>query len=358
MLVFWVVVGVLTAAAAGLILFRAAGAAVHAGDADPSAAVYRRQLTEIDELAERGLMGEAERKAAQAEAGRRLLAAADAPARAWSAEPAGRRLVLAAALAAPALALGLYLSLGSPGLRDQPFAERLARWKASDLASLNAPEIAAVLRDATAKRPTEAEGFRLLGLAEGASQNPVAAVRALRRAAQLAPERADIWRLLGEAEVYEAGGQVDADAQAAFRRLLELEPGDPAARFYLAQAKVEAGRSAEATADLRRLMADLPADDPRRAIVEARIAQLEGRPPPARDPEQLAMIQGMVQGLAERLEGDPDDPEGWVRLVRAYAVLGDTAKRDAAYASARARYSASPQVLQQLDEAARAEPMR
>ena len=44
-----------------------------------------------------------------------------------------------------------------------------------------------------------------------------------------------------------------------------------------------------------------------------------------------------------------------MRLVRAYAVLGDTAKRDAAYATARARYEKSPQVLQQLDEAARAE---
>ena len=48
--------------------------------------------------------------------------------------------------------------------------------------------------------------------------------------------------------------------------------------------------------------------------------------------------------------------EGWVRLVRAYAVLGDTRKRDAAYASARARYAGQPQVVQQLDEAARAAP--
>lgn len=359
MLVFWVVVGVLTAAAAGLILLRAAGAAATAGAADPSAVVYRRQLAEIDELAERGLMAEAERKAAHAEAARRLLAATDAPTRAWSGEAGGRRLVLVAAVAAPALALGLYLSVGSPGLRDQPFADRLEQWKRTDLASLNAPEIAAVLREATSKRPTEAEGFRLLGLAEGASQNPVAAVRALRRAAELAPQRPDIWQLLGEAEVYEAGGKVDADAAAAFRRLLALEPGNVAARFYLAQAKAEAGDADEAIADLRGVLADLPTDDAgRRGAVEAAIARLEGRPAVAADPGQLALIQGMVDGLAARLEGNPDDPEGWVRLVRAYAVLGDIEKRDAAYARARARYSAEPQVLQQLDEAARAEPMQ
>lgn len=360
MFVFWAVVGVLTVAAAGLILFRAAGAAAQAQAADPAPVLYRRQLSEIDELAERGLMAEGERKAAHAEAARRLLAATEAPQQAWNADPRARRAVLAAVTAAPALALGLYLALGSPGLGDQPFAARLDRWRNSDLSTLTAPEIAAVLRQATAARPDEAEGFRLLGLAEGASQNPVAAVRALRRAAALAPGRPDIWQMLGEAEVFEAGGKVDADAEAAFIRLAALEPANVTARYFLASAKADAGKTAEAASDLKALLADLPAQETdRRAAVQASLAKLEGRAAPATaNPQQLAMIQGMVAGLAAKLEAKPDDPEGWVRLVRAYAVLGDTAKRDAAYANARARYGAIPQVAQQLDEAARAEPMR
>lgn len=360
MFVFWAVVGVLTAAAAGLILYRAAGAAAQAQAVDPAPVLYRRQLAEIDELAERGLMGEAERKAARTEASRRLLAAADAPQQVWSADPRARRGVLLAVVAAPALALGLYLALGSPGLGDQPYAARLDRWRQSDLASLSAPEIAAVLRQATAARPNEAEGFRLLGLAEGASQNPIAAVRALRRAAALAPDRPDIWQMLGEAEVFEAQGKVDADAKAAFRRLLALDPGNPTARYFLASAKADAGAKAEAASDLRSLLADLPAQDAdRRAAVEAALAKLAGKAgAPSADPQQLAMIRGMVASLASKLEANPDDPDGWVRLVRAYAVLGDSSKRDAAYANARARYAGRPQVTQQLDEAARAEPMR
>lgn len=358
MFVFWAVVGVLTAAAAGLILFRAAGASALAEAVDPSPTLYRRQLTEIDELAERGLMAEPERRAAHAEAARRLLAATDAPLQTWTADPRARRGVLLAVVGAPALALGLYLTLGSPGLADQPYAARLARWQQGDFATLTAPEVAAVLRKATAERPTEAEGFRLLGLAETASQNPVAAVRALRRAATLAPQRLDIWLMLGEAEIFEAQGKVDADAQAAFRKALEISPGEPAARFYLAQAKAEAGQAAEAIDDLQRLLAELPAADERHGVVQAAIAKLEGKPAAIRDPQELAMIQGMVDGLAGRLQTNPDDPAGWVRLVRAYAVLGDMKKRDEAYASARARYAARPQIVQQLDEAARAEPMR
>ena len=358
MLVFWAVAGLLTAAAAGLILMRAAGAADRAATADPAPVLYRRQLAEIADLADRGLMGEAERKGAEAEAGRRLLAAADAPHQAWSADPRARRFVLAAGVAAPAIGLGLYLSLGAPGYGDQPFAQRLAGWRQTPLENLTPPQLSAVLRKATRERPTDPEGFRLLGLVEAAAQNPPGAVRALRQAAKLAPERADIWQMLGEAEIVEAGGKVDADAQAAFRRVLELAPGDPGARFYLANAKAEAGLRTEAAADLRALLGEMPAADARREIVANALSKLEGAAGPKGDPQELAMIQGMVASLAAKLAADPNNPEGWVRIVRAYAVLGETDKRDAAYASARARYAGSPQVLQQLDEAARAEPMR
>ena len=59
----------------------------------------------------------------------------------------------------------------------------------------------------------------------------------------------------------------------------------------------------------------------------------------------------MVDGLAARLKANPDDPAGWVRLVRAYQVLGETDRRDAALAQARRRYAARPDVLSDLDAA-------
>ena len=359
MFLFWVVAGFLAAAAAGLMLLRAARSAAPASTADPAQVLYRRQLSEIDDLVDRGLMGEGERKGAHAEAGRRLLAAAETPAEAWTEVPRARGMVLLAAAAAPALALGLYLALGAPGMRDQPYADRLEAWRKSDLNTLTPPEIAAVLRQAVKERPSEAEGYRLLGLAEDASQNPIAALQALRRASELAPERADIWRMLGQAAFAAAGGKMEGEAVMAFTRVLALEPGDPAARFYLAQGKAEAGQTSAALADMRALLAELPQGSEGREAVQARVASLEGKPAPITgDPQELAMIKGMVSSLASKLKANPDDPEGWVRLVRAYAVLGDITQRDAAYASARARYAQTPAILQQLDAAARAEPMR
>lgn len=355
MLIFWVVVGALTALAAGLILMRAAGAAA-SGAADPAPVFYRRQLAEIDELAERGLIGEAERRTAHAEAARRLLAASEAPKAEWSAGLKGRRAVLLAVVAVPALALGLYLAVGAPGFPDQPYEKRLAGWRAAQLEALTPPEIAAVLRRVIRERPGDAEGLRLLALAEGASDNPSGAVRALRRAVAIAPERADLWRMLGEALVYQAGGKIEPPAVAAFREALRREPSDLSSRFYLAQARIDAGQTEVGVGEMRALLGQMPQGDERRPVVEAALARAEGRPPPAAQ-DQMPAIRAMVDGLAARLKQNPDDPEGWVRLVRAYAVLGDTARRDEALASARARYAADPALMQRLEEAAKAAPM-
>lgn len=43
--------------------------------------------------------------------------------------------------------------------------------------------------------------------------------------------------------------------------------------------------------------------------------------------DRVAMVNQMVDGLAERLKENGEDLEGWVKLVRSYAVLG---KRDEA----------------------------
>ncbi|MCB2133166.1 MAG: c-type cytochrome biogenesis protein CcmI, partial [Rhodobacteraceae bacterium] len=46
--------------------------------------------------------------------------------------------------------------------------------------------------------------------------------------------------------------------------------------------------------------------------------------------DRQAMIRGMVDGLAQRLAEDPDDLEGWHRLIRARVVLGEGAAAQAA----------------------------
>ncbi|HEX3367608.1 c-type cytochrome biogenesis protein CcmI [Phenylobacterium sp.] len=364
MIAFWVAAGALSAAAAILLMFRAAQAAAHGQAADTTSMFYRRQLAEIGDLADRGLIGAEERRTAEAEAGRRLLAAADAPVETWS-TTSHRTAILAVAVAAPALALAAYLVVGSPGLGDQPFAARLAAWRQANPETLHPAEMAAVLNKLTKERPNDPEGYRFLALAEGASSNPAGAVRALKHAVQLAPQRADLWEMLGEAEVFTANGDLTDDAVDAFTHTVQLDPRNVAARFHLARAKIKAGDKPGGVADWRALLADMSPADPRRGDLQAAIAQAEGQAPPplAAAPQglsgdQMTAVRGMVAGLAARLQQSPDDPAGWVQLVKAYAVLGDTDKRDAALKSARARYAGKPDVLDALAKAAATEPMK
>lgn len=357
MMLFWAVAGVFSAAAAALILARAAAATRGGPVADPTLPLYRRQLGEIDDLATRGLIEEPERKAAHAEAARRLLAAADAPEEAWSAAPGPRRAVLAVAVLAPAAALAVYLFSGSPGAPDQPYARRLAAWRAAEPARLAPPEMAAVLRAMTAERPKDAEGYHYLALAEAASDNPAGTVRAMRHAVRAAPARADLWELLGEAYIAR-DGKVGPEAVAAFNQVVKLDPASLPARYNLGRARIEAGDVEGGVAAWRALALDIPAADSRRAVVLAEIERARSAAaPPALAADQLTAVRGMVAGLAARLEADPSDPGGWVKLVRSYAVLGETAKRDAALASARARFAARSDVVADLDAAAKTQPM-
>jgi cytochrome c-type biogenesis protein CcmH len=353
MIAFWIAAAVLSAAAAMLMLARGARAAAGPTE-DPALAVHRRHLAEIDELAERGLIPEDEQRAARAEAGRRLLSAAEHPD--VQQGSSGRRLVLAVAAATPIVALGLYLLVGRPGWPDEPFAKRVAEWRRTDPSGLTPPQMAAVLTQIAAERPRDPEPLKNLALAYMASDDLSHAIEALRRALALSPDRADLWSQLGEAFVMQAEGQVDDDARAAFGEAVRLDPRSQGARYFLARADIQNGRVAEGLAAWKALLGELPAGDPRGRALSAEIASVEssgGLKPVEPEPpaDMQATIRGMVDGLAARLAANPDDPDGWVRLVRAYAVFGETEKRDAALARARVLYKDKPQVLSALDKA-------
>lgn len=362
MIAFWIAATGLSAVTAGLVL-RGAARARPVDDAQTRLEPHRRRLAEVERLAMDGLLAEDELKAARAEAGRGLLAAAD-QAESWGRGGVGvRKVVVAAAGAACVAAAGLYVWLGHPELSDQPYVKRVAAWKAADPALLTPAQIAAVLETVAAERPKEAEPLVFLAKARAAAGDMAGAEQALRRAVGVAPGRADIWSLLGETFVIEAKGDIGADAKLAFGRALKADPKDLRARYYLGRARIAEGDVAGGVADWRALVDSLAPNDPARTALGREIAEVQAagglpatEPAAASNPQVQGMIAGMVEGLAARLAQSPDDPDGWVRLVRAYAVMGETAKRDAAMATATARFKDQPKVLAALRQAADTPP--
>ncbi|HZZ88040.1 MAG TPA: c-type cytochrome biogenesis protein CcmI [Caulobacteraceae bacterium] len=357
MIWLWIAAALVSAALAVLVVQRAARAARGPHGENPALAVYRRQMAELDELAERGVLAEGERRSVRAETGRRLLAAAgraEAPLR-----NSGPRSVLLIAAGAPLAALAAYTLIGAPTFGDQPFGARLADWRNDAMQGrpLSAPQTAAVWRQLAQQHPTDPKPLVELARAEFASDEPTEAVQALHKAIALDPRRADLWELLAGALVGKNNGAIDPDASDAFRHVLALDPANAAARYYLARARIAGGDAAGGIADWRALEASLEPADPRRGLLAADIQTVTatGKLPaeaPAPSPAVGApQIQQMVDGLAARLKANPDDPEGWVRLVRAYAVLGETDRLQAALGAARQRYAGKPDVLARLNAA-------
>jgi cytochrome c-type biogenesis protein CcmH len=72
-----------------------------------------------------------------------------------------------------------------------------------------------------------------------------------------------------------------------------------------------------------------------------------------KETDRGAMIRGMVDRLATRLKQNGDDVEGWLRLMRAYMVMGERDKAASALTDARQAVATDAERLRQLNEGAK-----
>jgi len=358
--------------------------------------VFRDQLKEIERDAAQGLLDAETAEAARLEVQRRMLAAdtelqAGSGAAAGSGGPRRLTAVLIGA-GVPLAAAALYIVLGSPTQPDQPFAAR--DLPAEQVAAQTAarpeanPEMTAMvgrLAERLQGNPDDIEGWLLLGRSYISMERFADALNAFARARKIADGRTDVEIAYAEALILTGQMKVTDDAAAIFRAVRDKAPFDPKARYYLGLKKAQAGDVKGALQDWADLVAISSEDAPWVPVVRQQIARaaeelkidpltitmsedarmlLAQQPPvlrpstpimppaetagpnaqPGPSREQMeaaqdmtaedrdAMIRGMVQRLAERLKENPDDLAGWTRLERAYRVLGDTAKADAAAA--------------------------
>ena len=319
-------------------------------------AVYRDQLRELDRDIARGLVGETEAGTARTEIQRRLIAAAKE-----TAEPARLSRSPAFAVVIAVIAGGgsvaAYLSLGQPGMPDNPFSGRepqAAQPAAPSSMQRSADALAAKLR----QNPNDGEGWLLYGRTLAMLTRWDAAAGAYAHAIALGRNSPDVLADHAETLTMQAGGTVTPAAEAGFKQALQADAGNIVARYYLAEAALQAGEPRKTIDMLLSLLTDLPPDMPARQRIVLRLAdaaKAAGVPMPALPPgteptpkpdaemasdmpddQREAMIRGMVAKLAAKQEADPSNLDGWLRLGRAYAVLHDEDKAIAAFDKAAA----------------------
>jgi cytochrome c-type biogenesis protein CcmH len=365
----WIIFAVLLAAVLVAVLWPLLRPRVApASRADFDIEVYLDQLRELERDVTREIIDESQAAAAKLEIERRLLAAsrsADTAASATGSPPRGPLAALLA-VAITVASLALYVNLGSPGLPNQPFAQRPP-------APAENPQVAearsrlSAIEARLAAEPENPDIWRDLGRLRLAVGDEAGAVEALAQAMTLSDGRADIASTYGEALTFAAEGMVTPEAQQVFSNVLSENAGEPRARFFLALASYQAGRREAALEQWSALARDAPADAAWLPVVTDRIRRTAGevgadvadylpaQPGPTREDiaaaqdltpdQQQEMIRGMVGRLASRLEGEPDDVEGWRRLGRSYEVLDEQARAAEAYAKALALEPNHPETL-------------
>ena len=60
------------------------------------------------------------------------------------------------------------------------------------------------------------------------------------------------------------------------------------------------------------------------------------------------MVRGMVESLSARLEAQPNDLQGWLMLIRSYAVLQDAPSAESAVARATEAFESDPETLRRI----------
>jgi cytochrome c-type biogenesis protein CcmH len=332
------------------------------GAAGDDVAVYRDQLAEIGRDAGRGAIAAEDAAAARLEVQRRLLAA---DARRRQAAPAGRealwrRRVVAvlAFVLIPTAAAATYLAIGRPDLPDEPIAARLA----APPDRQNIGDLVGRVEARLASHPDDGQGWSVIAPVYLQMGRYADAATAFANAERLLGPNADLSVGRGEALTLAAGGVVTADAKAAFRDALGRSPKMPRARYWLARAAEQDGDGAAAAAAYRALIKEAPADAAWLPVVRQSLAaEALGRDGalPAVDPQKLAAmppaqrlqtIRGMVEGLAARLKDQPHDLGGQLRLMRAWAMLGDAAKAKAAAAAATGAFAGDDAALRRIDD--------
>ncbi|PIB23995.1 c-type cytochrome biogenesis protein CcmI [Amylibacter kogurei] len=317
--------------------------------------IYKDQLAEIDRDLARGLIAESDAAVARLEIQRRILAMGKGVQKRPFSPTSNRIIMIIAALFVPIVGVGVYSITGSPDAQSMPYASRSE--EVAQAREIN--DLAQRLREKLTNHADEgpSEGWMLLGQTYMGMARYNDAAEAFRVVAEREGADSVVFSRYGEALIAAENGNITPLAETQLDRALELDARNPAPSYYKAlafQQRADLQSAYQILADrvaldqtwqpwmesFAQLANDIGAQIDRPALT------LPERPagPSAADmqaaqdmdaDERAAFIQSMVTGLAERLAQDPNDLDGWLRLARAYQVLGETAKAKEAFQSAK-----------------------
>lgn len=227
-------------------------------------------------------------------------------------------------------------------------------------------QLTAKLAMKLSRNPNDVAGWTLLGRSYVVTGNREKALEAFDKALALAPDDAGIHVFFGEALVGFANDKVTSEARKFFLKAKNIDANHPGVKYNLALADFQDGKI-QAAYDVWLELAQKGAQNSpwwRKAGEKLTLAAsklgieapaLPKKLQPLRTPQSLPsalsvgdvqsanqmtseerdqFIGKMVQRLATRLEKEPNDLQGWLRLAKSYSVLGENKKALSSYQKA------------------------
>lgn len=323
------------------------------------------QLDEVSREEARGLISSDDVEAVQIEIKRQLIAIDQRNAPSSRTQNSGAWALVVAGLVVPLAAFGIYYSIGSPDMPSAIFSQRaderlIARAQIDQVEQL----VVALNADpagGTVAGWTKAAGFYL------EAEKYTEAAAAYNRILNRSDATFDTFVRYAEALILSERGVVTPPALRALEQSLQMSPDNIGALFYMSFALEQAGDVEAAYSLLVSKLLEAQGNFPWMEAFVARanhygrklgqpqiaLADFTGERAAPMDEsmaavanmteeEQTAFIASMVEGLAERLSDDPTDLDGWLRLARAYSVLGEQQKERDAYQHAASLLSTLP----------------
>ena len=274
----------------------------------------------------------------------------------------------------PASALAIYGFLGSPTMADQPYKERalVKEKKINQSRQINSnkmtslDQLAENLARKMIENPKKLEGWILLGRTYTTLNRWSDASDSFKKAYKLSPTHPDLAGSLAEALYMADNSTFSNYTLGVLSKALKDNPVDPKPLFYWGLSKSNGGKHQEAFDTWSKLKSISPKNAIWMPTLNQKITEtakilgielesgnsLQDKkttkklgpqdnaektiPGPSREDieaanqmsrqERMNFIRSMVERLAERLEENPNDLNGWRRLLRAYRVLGEKEK--------------------------------
>lgn len=285
----------------------------------------------------------------------------------FSAHQSAPFVAVCASLLLAAVAATTYAFAGSPNYKDQPLAWRIANDPVVEIAH-NVDRMENYL----ASNPEDGKAWALVAPIYFEYQTWGKAANAYLRAARYGDfdnlQKSRLLVMAARSMVSESDGEfIEPSAQIAVAAA-RYDRNNIQARFLEAQANEVLLPAPEVIAAWKRFIDDFEED--KSGLIPLAEERLEAatafergssstlqRGPSAdqmeaaaqlSEEQQQAMVDGMVSRLAARLAEEPNNQDGWLRLIRSYVVLGEIEKANAALASARGHFSSEPEVLEQF----------